>query len=64
MKARILIIVDRKRTLGNWFRFQKMRGVTTLGWKIGIFRYEIRFYNEGFNNSNFSSDFNRICSIN
>lgn len=38
-------IVDRKYLIGGKrFRFQKMRGIKLLGWKIAIGRYEIRFY--------------------
>lgn len=38
-------IVDRKYRINNLsFRFSKMRGVKLIGYKISIFRYEIRFY--------------------
>lgn len=37
-------IVDRKYKLGRWFRFQKMKGIKTLGYKIALFKYEIRLY--------------------
>lgn len=38
-------IVDRKYLIGGkWLRFQVMRGVKLVGYKIAIGRYEIRFY--------------------
>jgi hypothetical protein len=38
-------IVDRRYLVGGkWLRFQKMKGVKLVGWKIAIGRYEIRFY--------------------
>jgi hypothetical protein len=38
-------IVDRKYLIGGkWIRFEKMRFVKAVGYKIAIGRYEIRFY--------------------
>ena len=38
-------IVDRKYLIGGkLLRFQVMRGIRLVGWKIAIGRYEIRFY--------------------
>ena len=38
-------IVDRKHLIGGkLLRFQVMRGIRLVGWKIAIGRYEIRFY--------------------
>jgi hypothetical protein len=38
-------IVDRRYLVGGkWLRFQKMKGVKLVGWKIAIGRYEIRLY--------------------
>ena len=36
--------VDRKYIIKKLFRFEKMRGVGTIGFKIAIGKYEIRFY--------------------
>lgn len=38
-------IVNRKYLIGNkLFRFQKMKGIKSIGFKIAIGKYEIRFY--------------------
>ena len=38
-------IVDRKYLIGGkWIRFQVMRGVEKVGWKVAIGRYELRLY--------------------
>lgn len=40
-----LKIIDRKYCLKEkWFRYQKMKGIKYLGFKIAIGRYEFRFY--------------------
>lgn len=38
-------VVDRKYIIGGrWLRFEVMRGVMLVGWKVAVGRYEIRFY--------------------
>lgn len=38
-------IVDRKYLIGGkWFRYEIMKGVKLIGYKIAIGRYEIRLY--------------------
>jgi hypothetical protein len=39
-----LKIVDRKYQIGNFFRFEKMKGVVLNGYKIAVHRYELRIY--------------------
>ena len=40
-----LTIVNRKYVIGGkWFRFEKMLGITPVGWKLAIGKYEIRLY--------------------
>lgn len=40
-----LKIIDRRYLIGGkWFRYQKMKGVKYIGFKIAIGRYEFRFY--------------------
>jgi hypothetical protein len=40
-----LKIVDRKYSVGGkWLRFQTMRGIKIVGWKIAFFRFELRIY--------------------
>lgn len=37
-------IVNRKYIIKKFFRFEKMKGVNTVGLKIAVGKYEIRFY--------------------
>jgi len=41
MKIRI---VNRKYIIKKFFRFEKMKGVTIIGFKIAIGKYEIRYF--------------------
>ena len=38
-------LIDRKYLIGGkWVRFEKMRGIKLVGYKIAVGRYEFRFY--------------------
>jgi len=37
-------IVDRKYPIGRWLRFLKMQGVQLIGYKLAIYKYELRIY--------------------
>ena len=40
-----LLIVNRRYLIGNkFFRYQRMKGVNDLGFKIAIGKYEFRFF--------------------
>lgn len=40
-----LIVINRRYLIGGkWFRYQRMKGVKDLGFKIAISKYEFRFY--------------------
>lgn len=40
-----LKIVDRKYKVGGkWIRFERMKGVKLIGYKLAIHRFEIRIY--------------------
>ncbi len=40
-----LKIINRRYLIGGkWFRYQRMKGVKDLGFKIAIGKYEFRFY--------------------
>jgi hypothetical protein len=44
-----LKIVNRKYIINRkWFKYQRMKGIKDLGFKITIGRYELRFYKEKF----------------
>ena len=45
LKYMQILIVNRKYLVGGkWFRYQRMKGVKDIGFKIAIGRYEVRFY--------------------